>query len=63
VVADQAFFGDSSEPALDTAKNHAMSDEVSILLIQDGVVVTSGLGVPAYACKDDVLGRGVTTSA
>lgn len=46
--------------AIETAKSHAATEDVSLLLVQDGVVGKMTLGVPVYACREDVESRGVT---
>jgi sulfur relay protein TusB/DsrH len=45
--------------AINILKVHAKSDEVSLLLIQDGVLSKFDVDVPVYVCKEDAEARGV----
>ncbi len=49
--------------AFSIAKEQALSNDVSILLLHDAVLIDKGKlnGLKAFACKDDVLARGIET--
>lgn len=49
--------------AFSMAKEQASSNDVSILLLHDAVLIDKGKlnGLKAFACKDDVLARGIET--
>lgn len=49
--------------AFSIAKEQATSNDVSVLLLHDAVLIDKGKlnGLKVFACKDDVLARGIET--